>query len=104
MKTSKKVSNQFGYTIKLDNTMSETVRTRILDLLNRQEEGSWVGTMTELRSAMGFSRSKNFTTNPSILRRVVNTVAYSLRKQGVSVKFGRSTDHMRTRFVSFSQI
>ena len=103
MKTNRKTSNQFGYTVNIDNTMTETVRTRIMDLLDR-EEGSWTGTITQLRNAIGFSRSKRtVTTNPSIFRRVVNTVAYSLRKEGVSVKFGRGTDHNRTRFVSLIQ-
>ena len=99
--TNRKNSNQFGYTINLNSDMSETVRTRILNLVDR--EGIWVGTMTELRSAIGFGRSKSLT-NPSMVRRVVNTIASSLRKRGVSVKFGRSTDHMRTRFVSFTQV
>jgi|ERR1700722_2931199 len=105
MKTNRKTSNQFGYTVKLDTDVLETIRTRILTLVDRQDSGIWVGTMTDLRSAIGFSRSKaSFGTNPSVLRRVVNTVASSLRKQGVSVKFGRTTDHMRTRFVAFSAI
>lgn len=81
--------------------MTETVKTRIISLVDR--EGGWQGTMTQLRSAIGYGRSKSLT-NPSMVRRVVNTVANSLRRSGVSVKFGRTTDHMRTRFVSFSQI
>jgi hypothetical protein len=95
-----KNSNQFGYTI--NNTdMANGVKTRIISLVDR--EGAWTGTMTQLRTAIGYGRSKSLT-NPSMVRRVVNTIASSLRRQGVSVKFGRTTDHMRTRFVSFSQI
>lgn len=104
MKTSNKQnSNQFGYTVKIDKEFGENVRQRILSLLNRKD-GEWVGTMTELgRAITGRSVPRNWPTNPSILRRVINTVAYGLRREGVRVKFERATDHMRTRFVSFTQ-
>lgn len=106
MKSSRKSTNQFGYTVNLDQEFANSVRERILTLLDRKD-GSWTGTMTQLSRAItsGIRRAVplDWPTNPSILRRVVNTVAYSLRKEGVRVKFERSTDHMRTRLVSFEQ-
>jgi hypothetical protein len=38
-----------------------------------------------------------------VLRRVVNGMVSSLKRSGVRVEFSRSTDHSRTRFVSFEQ-
>lgn len=67
--TNRKNSNSFGYTINLNDDMSETVRTRILNLVDR-EEGVWMGTMTELRSAIGYGRSKTLT-NPRDRKSVV---------------------------------
>lgn len=90
----------------IDRDLFTTVQTRILSLLDRRN-GQWNGTMTELNYAItsGLRRAvpANWPKTPSVLRRVINTVVPSLRKSGVSVQFGRTTDHSRTRFVSFDQ-
>lgn len=90
----------------VDRNLVETIQTRIVTLLGKKN-GSWNGTMTELNRAItsGLRRAEtlNWPKTPSVLRRVINTVVPSLRKSGVSVQFGRTSDHTRTRFVSFSQ-
>jgi len=84
----------------------ENISSRILTLLDRKN-GSWLGTMTELNRAItaGLRRAAaaGWPKTPSVMRRVVNSVIPTLRKSGVRVQFGRTTDHMRTRFVSFTQ-
>ena len=86
--------------------LTQNIQTRILTLLTRKN-GSWNGTMTELNRAITTGLRRNTPTNwpksPSVLRRVVNAVVPALRRAGVSVEFTRSTDHSRTRFVSFRQ-
>jgi hypothetical protein len=88
------------------NEIAETIQSRIFTLLSRRN-GSWNGTMTQLNQAIttGIRRSvpQNWPGSPSVLRRFVNSIVPSLRREGVEVQFGRTTDHMRTRFVSFSQ-
>jgi len=90
----------------VDRELSQNIQTRITTLLNRKR-GSWNGTMTELNHAitLGIRRATptNWPKTPSVLRRVINSVVPSLRRSGVSVQFGRTTDHSRTRFVSFEQ-
>lgn len=102
-KTNKKTTNR-TQKMNVDRGLIETVSTRILTLLNRKR-GSWNGTMTELNVAITTGRNiaSNWPKTPSVLRRVVNVVVPTLRKSGVRVQFGRTTDHMRTRFVSFTQ-
>ena len=73
-----------------------------------REKKSWSGTMTLLANSI---RKVNFTVeersvmpkSPSALRVVVNKVVNRLRHRGISVKFGRTTDHTRTRFVRFAR-
>lgn len=93
-------------TMRVDRELVQNVQTRIITLLTRRN-GSWNGTMTDLNRAIttGLRRAtpNNWPKTPSVLRRVVNSVVPSLRKAGVSVQFGRTTDHSRTRFVSFTQ-
>jgi len=68
---------------------------------------SWSGTMTELSSKLdkSFHRSKGKLSilpgSPSALRVVINRITNRLRSRGISVRFKRSTDHTRTRFVTF---
>lgn len=92
--------------INVDRELNQNIQTRILTLLNRKN-GHWNGTMTELNTAItaGLRRAtpSNWPKTPSVLRRVINGVVYSLRRSGVRVQFGRTTDHSRTRFVSFEQ-
>lgn len=79
----------------------DAVRERVLTLVDRKSE--FVGTMTDLDRALtsGIRRAAPsvWPGSPSTLRKVLNTVVSSLRKSGVSVKFGRTPDHERTRFV-----
>jgi hypothetical protein len=67
----------------------------------------WTGTMTELNSALvsvlGKKNSNVLPGSPSALRVVLNRVVSRLRNSKVSVKFGRTTDHSRTRYVKFSR-
>jgi hypothetical protein len=89
-----------------DQELVRNVQSRIVALLNRRN-GIWNGTMTELNQAItaGLRRATptNWPKTPSVLRRVINVVVPSLRKTGVRVRFGRTTDHSRKRFVSFEQ-
>lgn len=76
-------------------------------LRNVRRGGDWTGTMTELNralvSALGRRASASLPGSPSALRVVLNRVVRKLRSNGVSVRFGRTTDHARTRYVSFSR-
>jgi len=67
----------------------------------------WTGTMTELNSALvsvlGRRAAASLPGSPSALRVVLNRVVRRLRSNGVSVRFGRTTDHARTRYVSFTR-
>lgn len=100
---SKKV---FNSTMKVDQELSQNIQTRIFALLDRKH-GSWNGTMTELNRAMTTvvrrAVPSNWPKTPAVLRRVVNTIVPALRRSGVSVEFGRTTDHSRTRYVNFEQ-
>lgn len=69
----------------------------------------WRGTMTELTSSLirVYNRSRTSSNNlpgsPSALRVVINRIANRLRTRGVSVRFGRTNDRTRTRFVRFAR-
>jgi hypothetical protein len=93
-------------TINVDRALAQDLQSRIITLVGRKN-GAWQGTMTELALAIttGLRRAvpAGFPTSPSVLRRVLNTVVRPLARAGVNVSFGRTTDHMRTRFVSFVQ-
>jgi molybdopterin biosynthesis enzyme MoaB len=71
------------------------------------KESSWIGTMTELTTALNKVVSKTqrkmLPGSPSALRLVINRVINRLRNRGIGVKFGRTTDHTRTRFVKFAR-
>lgn len=90
----------------VDPELKTNIQTRIISLLDRAD-GQWNGTMTELNRAItsGLRRATptNWPKTPSVLRRVMNTLVSTLRRSGVRVQFRRSTDHMRTRFVSIVQ-
>ena len=64
---------------------------------------NWIGTMTDLSDELVLNLNKQMPLprSPSALRAVLNRVANRLRSRGVSVKFGRTTDHSRTRYVKF---
>jgi hypothetical protein len=87
------------------NKTDEVVINGIVSLLKK--ERNWIGTMTDLtRSIRSFSSHQERTMlpgSPSALRVVVNRVVNCLRIRGVSVRFNRTTDKMRTRQVKFSR-
>jgi len=90
-----------GKTISVDNLVLEGV------LRSLETSHQWRGTMTELDSILArvYSRSQtkinNLPGSPSALRVVINRIANRLRARGVSVRFGRANDRIRTRFVKF---
>lgn len=89
-------------TVSVDNLILEGV-LKVLD----KSDSSWVGTMTELNVALvkvlGKRQSNILPGSPSALRIVLNRVVNRLRTRKVSVKFARSNDHIRTRYVKFTR-
>jgi hypothetical protein len=85
--------------------VNEIVFDKIITVLDSQSGSNWTGTMTNLRTALNRVSSKNQRTilpgSPGALRVVINRVANRLRSRGIGVRFGRTTDHARTRFVKF---
>lgn len=84
----------------------ELVLNGVLSMISSSEESPWTGTMTELKNTLvkvtGKKDSKSLPQSPSALRVVLNRVVNRLRNRKISVKFGRTTDHTRTRFVKFT--
>lgn len=89
------------------NSVENVVFSGISAIVSKQAEGTWVGTMSELTTALNRVLSKNQRSvlpgSPSALRVVTNRVVNRLRNRGIGVRFGRTTDHTRTRFVKFAQ-
>jgi hypothetical protein len=87
------------------NQISDSILAGILTLLNRRASGEWVGTMSELDNSLtrvlGKKVPDNWPASPSALRVALNKAVNRLRVRKVAVKFGRSSDHMRTRYVKF---
>ena len=87
------------------NNVEEIVLRGITTITGRQDASLWTGTMTSLTRALNRVLSKHQRTllpsNPAILRRVVNRVVNRIRNRGIGVRFGRATNHNRTRFVRF---
>jgi hypothetical protein len=87
--------------------IDDVVLGGILTVLVRSNTRNWLGTMTELQAALvrvlGKKRSAVLPGSPGALRTVVNRVVNRLRSRGVGVRFTRTTDHARTRFVRFSR-
>lgn len=71
-----------------------------------QSGGIWKGTMTNLTTALNRVLSQRQRTllpgSPGALRVVINRIANRLRNRGIGVRFGRTTDHARTRYVRFT--
>jgi len=84
--------------------VDEAVMTGVLSIINRR---TWTGTMTELNSilkkVLGRRQSQVLPGSPGALRIVLNRVVNRLRNRKISVRFARTTDHTRTRFVKFSR-
>lgn len=91
-----------------ENTVENIVYNGVVTVIKNVKKGTvWTGTMTDLNSALvsvlGKKNSNVLPGSPSALRVVLNRVISRLRNNKVSVKFGRTTDHSRTRFVKFSR-
>lgn len=89
----------------LKNTqLVQTLRSRIVSLVNRRN-GNWEGTMSDLLETLT-SRSvpEVFPASPASLRRAINLQLTTLRREGVKATFTRTTDHTRTRLVSFTRV
>lgn len=89
------------------NEVNNVIYRGISTVVERQFGGIWKGTMSELSTALNRVLSKRQRTllpgSPGALRVVINRVANRIRNRGISVRFGRTTDHTRTRFVRFAQ-
>lgn len=78
----------------------------VTSIMEGQSGSRWTGTMTNLTTALNRVLSKNqriqLPGSPSALRVVINRVTNKLRNSGIGVRFGRTTDHTRTRYVRFT--
>ena len=87
-------------------TVNDIVVNGVVSLLDRTSKGSWVGTMTELRTKLtklvGTKNLELVPGSPSALRVVMNRVTRRLRTSKVKVSYTRSPDRNRTRFVELS--
>lgn len=81
--------------------VENTVLQGVLTVLDKG--GTWIGTMTDLNTELVKRLGKKIILpqSPSALRIALNRVVSKLRRRGVSIKFGRTTDHTRTRYVRF---
>jgi hypothetical protein len=88
-------------------SVDNVVLNSVLEVLRKHGESTWVGTMTDLSTALtrvvGKSQSSVLPGSPSALRVVLNRVVNRLRTRKVSVKFARTNDHTRTRYVKFTR-
>ena len=90
------------------NSVESVVFNGVMSVVSGVRKGrSWTGTMTDLQSALVSQLSRKESSvlpgSPSALRVVLNRVVNRLRNRSVSVKFGRTTDHTRTRYVRFAR-
>lgn len=87
--------------------INDIVLNGVLMVLDRNNVGSWSGTMTELQTALvralGKKHSAVLPGSPGALRVVLNRVVNRLRTRSVTVRFTRTPDHARTRIVQFSR-
>jgi hypothetical protein len=90
-----------------ETNVDEIVLSKIDTIVSDQSGSTWTGTMTNLTTALNRVLSHRQRTllpkSPSALRVVVNRIANRLRSRGIGVRFGRTTDHARTRYVKFAQ-
>jgi hypothetical protein len=87
--------------------VDEAVMTGVLSIISGNNARTWTGTMTGLNSnlkkVLGRRQSQVLPGSPGALRIVLNRVVNRLRNRKISVRFARTTDHTRTRFVKFSR-
>lgn len=84
--------------------MNDMIINGVLSVVSKSDDNSWMGTMTELNSLLIKTLGKRTALpgSPSSLRVTLNRVVNRLRVRGITVRFGRTPDHSRTRFVEFS--
>lgn len=89
----------------VDQAVATTIATRIVSLLNRRENGTWKGTMTDLNRVITAGRTpiEEWPGSPGALRRVINYIRPALVRAGVRMNFSRTPDRIRTRLVTFTQ-
>jgi hypothetical protein len=94
-------------TVQRHRQVNEVVVTAVRQLVSKLSEDAWVGTMTDLGDTLvrvvgRRNVPETFPKSPSALRVALNRVVRRLRKDGVRVSFGRTTDRSRTRYVRFA--
>jgi hypothetical protein len=89
-----------------NNEIDEVMIRGIVSMMETQSGSRWTGTMTNLTTAVNRVLSRRQRTllpgSPGALRVVINRVVNRLRNRGIGVRFGRTTDHARTRYVRFT--
>lgn len=87
--------------------IDEIVLSKVCSVLKDQSESNWIGTMSRLMTALNKVSSRRqreiLPGSPGALRIVINRIANRLRNRGIGVRFARTTDHARTRFVRFTR-
>lgn len=89
------------------NDVNEIAVRGVISVMEGQSGSKWTGTMTNLTTALNRVLSRRQRTllpgSPGALRVVINRVVNRLRNRGIGVRFGRTTDHARTRYVRFTR-
>ena len=89
------------------NNVDSTVIQGVFSIMERNSDTLWTGTMTDLNAALarvlGSRKSQILPGSPGALRVVLDRVVNRIRSRGIGVRFGRTSDHSRTRFVRFAQ-
>src|SRR5271170_6054280 len=87
--------------------VDEAVMQGVLSIISSNNTKTWTGTMTELKAVLtrilGRRQSQVLPGSPGALRVVLNRVVNRLRNRRISVRFARTTDHARSRFVRFTR-
>jgi len=87
--------------------VSDAIVSGVISVVKDHSDSEWVGTMTALNAALVKEMGRKnvpatWPGSPSALRVAINKVVNRIRNKGVSVRFVRTPDHMRTRLVVFS--
>jgi hypothetical protein len=85
-------------------TRENVILNAVIDLVRDSDDEVWFGTMTQLRTSILKTVSKddivNIPGSASALRVVLNSVVNRLRVRKISVKFGRNHFDKYVRFMS----